>query len=469
MPDELNRWLRRVRPPTAADDDWAASEDGQRALTDIHRRSTRSGAARRMRVWTVLPAASLAAVAVAVLVVALVSNPRPAPTAPHALPRLTTTRPVAKFLTPFTSCATLLAGLRTHAQAHVASFGYGGYAYGQPMHGGPVLGPLVNSSAAGTTDTNLNAQTSTTNVQEIGVDEPDIVKTDGDRVVTVTDGRLRVIDAAKHVVTGTLDLSLYANAQSAQLLVSGDTAVVILRPGGYVSPGYAGPMISSLGPIPGGQGLRSTVLYVELSGAPTVSGSMLVDGDVVDARMVGSTVRLVVSSAPKITPPTPSASDTQNKARTRAALGKAPLSAWLPSYTLNTSSGATTHAVPCAQVSHPTDYTAASMLTIYTLDPTTPDADPQPVSLTADGDTVYATATSLYVASNPACGWCYGAAGTQPTQIHRFDITGAGKPTYLGSGSVPGSLLSQYSISDYAGSLRVATTIDAAGGIPTGA
>src|SRR5437773_5943629 len=35
-----------------------------------------------------------------------------------------------------------------------------------------------------------------TNVQEAGVDEPDVVKTDGRRIFAVTDGTLRVIDVA---------------------------------------------------------------------------------------------------------------------------------------------------------------------------------------------------------------------------------------------------------------------------------
>ena len=43
------------------------------------------------------------------------------------------------------------------------------------------------------------------------------------------------------------------------------------------------------------------------------------------------------------------------------------------------------------------------------------------------------------------------------TDIHRFDISGTAKPTYLGSGTVPGRLLNQYSLSEYDGSLRVAT------------
>jgi outer membrane protein assembly factor BamB len=100
------------------------------------------------------------------------------------------------------------------------------------------------------------------------------------------------------------------------------------------------------------------------------------------------------------------------------------------------------------------------------------------VSLASDGDTVYATTSSLYIASNPQ--WWYAPrrlpmvmpnAGSlrpapqvrplmppQQTQIHRFDISRPGAPRYVASGEVSGRLLNQYSLSDYAGYLRVATT-----------
>jgi uncharacterized secreted protein with C-terminal beta-propeller domain len=44
------------------------------------------------------------------------------------------------------------------------------------------------------------------------------------------------------------------------------------------------------------------------------------------------------------------------------------------------------------------------------------------------------------------------------TQIHDFDISDPTKTTYLGSGSVPGYLLSQWSLSDFQGVLRVVST-----------
>ncbi len=45
-----------------------------------------------------------------------------------------------------------------------------------------------------------------TNNHEAGVDEPDLVKTDGRRIVTVAAGVLRVIDPATRRMTGKVDL-----------------------------------------------------------------------------------------------------------------------------------------------------------------------------------------------------------------------------------------------------------------------
>jgi uncharacterized secreted protein with C-terminal beta-propeller domain len=67
---------------------------------------------------------------------------------------------------------------------------------------------------------------------------------------------------------------------------------------------------------------------------------------------------------------------------------------------------------------------------------------------------VYASTTSLYIANREY----------RQTHIHRFDISAPGRPTYLGSGTVPGELLDSYSLSEYDGSLRAITTSDIYGG-----
>jgi hypothetical protein len=106
--------------------------------------------------------------------------------------------------------------------------------------------------------------------------------------------------------------------------------------------------------------------------------------------------------------------------------------------------------------------------------------DGEPVTIAADGDTVYATGSSLYIASDqrwrmpatgaPAMGLVPPArpdapasagstpAAPPPTMIYRFDISQPGPPAYVASGSVPGYLVDQYAMSEWDGHLRVATT-----------
>jgi hypothetical protein len=84
----------------------------------------------------------------------------------------------------------------------------------------------------------------------------------------------------------------------------------------------------------------------------------------------------------------------------------------------------------------------------------------------ADGDVVYASPGRMYVATtrwDPAPE--EGDARVQPvpasphTLVHAFDLTGDGPARYLVSGSVPGTLLNQFSMSEHEGHLRVATTM----------
>ena len=447
MADHLNRWLRAVRPGTPADDGFADSAAGQAALDVIHARVARTARAGPLRRWRpVLLPVAVAAVAVTALTLTASGTP-PA----HEPPRLAApvgpapfigARPAAQLLDPYRSCDDLLAGLRSHLAASVGPNGLPGTIQGYYR---TAQGPVVAGAPMGT-DATAGANTSTTNDQEIGADEPDIVKTDGDRVVTVTGGVLRVIDAAARSLEGTVDLHMYNGWPSAQLLVAGDSALVLLGGGGGYP--YAGPMVAG-GPLPTS---GTTVLFVDLAGQPHVTGSLHTEGTYLDARLVGGTVRVVTSSTPHIAVPLPNGTQQQRLAANRAAVDHAPLSAWLPSYTVNTPGGTSTRTVPCTDVSHPAAYSGAALLSIYTLDIAHPAAGAQPISVAADGDTVYATTTSLYVASTPYY------AGRDVTQLHRFDISGSGKPRYLGSGRVPGSLVNRYALSEYDGRLRAATT-----------
>jgi hypothetical protein len=459
----LGRWLRAVRPATRADKDaWAQSPEADELLASVHRSINARPDGRPSwtwpgrRVW--LPAGTLAAVALVTVVTLAVSSNSgdPAPTLAGPLgqaPRLPAVRPAAMLLSSSASCPDLLAGLRNHAAASVGPYGLPGGGLVE-FRADDAAMPQAMKATSGST---ANTDTSPTNNQEAGVDEPDLVKTDGDRVITLTDGVLRVLDARTRKVSGSLDLTSYVGAQGAQLLVDGDHALVILAADNSRIGYRFGPAMAMQ--LRGNGVAMSTYLSVDLSATPRIVGSLRASGSTLDARQVGSTVRIVVSSSPTITFPSTTGSTTADStAVNRKIIQQAPLATWLPRYTLTNGAQSTSGTVPCQAVSHPSAYSGASMLTIYTVDLLHPGAGPSPVSVAADGDTVYATSSSLYIASHPAAACCSTTQTSDDTQIHRFDITGSAPPAYLGSGSVPGQLLSQYSLSAYAGSLRLATT-----------
>jgi uncharacterized secreted protein with C-terminal beta-propeller domain len=248
---------------------------------------------------------------------------------------------------------------------------------------------------------------------------------------------------------------MYAGWQGATLLVSGNSALIIF--GSYPYLTVDPPISTSLPGGPFGPNVPSTYLFVNLAGTPSVIGSLRASGSYLAARLIGNIVRLVAVSRPDLTMPSSGRTDVERLVSNRAAVQRAPLSAWLPTYTLTGGGTATQYQVPCQQVSHPASYTGASMITVYTIDLSHNRPAADPVTVVGDGDTVYATDSSLYVASNPA-GACCPAPSAEFTQLHRFDLTRPGAPTYLGSAQVPGRLIDQYALSDYAGHLRVATT-----------
>ncbi len=144
---------------------------------------------------------------------------------------------------------------------------------------------------------------------------------------------------------------------------------------------------------------------------------------------------------------------------------------WLPGYTLKT--GGSTNSgrlVDCSAVSRPETepgtpgHTGVSTLSVLSFDLNRELGTGSPVTVAADADTVYASASNLFVTANYQTPYDTSRRGTstggQPrTAIYQFDISGNGAPRHVSSGDVDGALLNQYSLSEYGGHLRVATTI----------
>ncbi|MEV0269516.1 beta-propeller domain-containing protein [Hamadaea sp. NPDC050747] len=336
-------------------------------------------------------------------------------------------------LVSYDSCDRLLADVRAAAKASVQPWGFGNQMLWRDFASGverATGGKTAVPDAAG-------PAYSGTNTHEAGVDEPDLVKTDGKRIVTVSRGVLRIVDAAQHKLTGTVQLSQAGD----QLLLSGDHVLVM---GGrdYYPAARGGPMVTAQ---------NTTITLVDLTTAKVIS-TYTIDATFTDARQTGSVARVVVRSAPRIVFKPDARGDQKTLiANNRKIIDKTPIDAWLPKFT----SDGTPGTVDCGDVRHPATFSGSELVTVLSFDLSAGRlADGVPASVFADAETVYGSGTHLYLANDER--W-RGVGTTGKTELYMFDITGR-QPRYVAAGTVSGWLLNQYSMSENDGVLRVATT-----------
>ncbi|MFU8851338.1 beta-propeller domain-containing protein [Micromonospora sp. SL1-18] len=412
-----------------------------------------------------------AAGATGLLALALLTGSAVAPTASTPVPP----PPGTLRLIAYDSCAEALAGLRAAATAVVGPWGFGpGWRRAMGASGAvPAQGAAVAERAD---VTGATPAYSTTNNHEPGADEPDLVKTDGRRIVTVTGGVLRVVDPATRRETGRLDL---AGADQDRwwpdndLLLHGDQALVLVRSSAPEVVPMTGRAEGDTRPQPRPVDPRPRLLLVDLAGPPRIIGTYRIEGSLLDARLTGSTARVVVRSEPRLSFPYHERStDAEQTAANRAVIAKAGLDAWLPRYEWTAGDERHTGRVGCDRLSRPADSTGTSLLTVLSFDLATGRlGDGDPVSVASDADLVYGTPGSLYLAGSAGPGPRTWNRPWRPeavrTEIYQFDTGGPGRPRYVAAGSVPGTPINQYALSEWQGHLRVATTRESARGTTT--
>jgi hypothetical protein len=401
-------------------------------------------------------------------------------------------------LRKFDDCRSFTDYMRGIADPEVGPYGNGG---------GPMLyrreAPMANAGSAApqaaTPDAAVGSSPTGTNVQEAGVDEPDVAKVDGTFLYTLTGGRLAVVDTAGTAprLRGTLTFTagnpneLLVLPQH-RLLVIGNhwtaypqTGPIRPMPGpirrgpGPVQPqsGVAVAQPSFIRPIqPGGSSVDLTVVDVSDADHPAVEWVETITGSYTSARLHDGVARIVLGSAPHVVyrPMANGESPEAATARNRATLHSAPADDFLPMREVRDGAGHVRASGPlmrCTDVSRPQDPSGAGVISILTIDTrqgTTHFTDAHGTGVIGTGDLVYSSADRLYVATTEG-GWnpprpmpMAGAQAARPaerrTAIHAFDATGRTSTPYLGSGSVSGFLLGRWAFSEHDGYLRVATT-----------
>ena len=337
----------------------------------------------------------------------------------------------AEGLTPYTGCAELLAHYRRELRAAATPWGVGaGGGYGLLASGGVAMASGAGAAEKGAPapqadgvarDGAVGSGPTGTNVQEQGVDEPDLVKLSDGRLVALAQNRLQVLSAeAKPRLLGSLGLGTRQQPYvSGELLVVGQRALV-------VSQEYREDPANK----PGAPDGRMTMIYrpgtpttrlllLDLTGdQPRLLEEATYDGGYVSARLSGGTVRLVTTSTPRVasTQPQlrydgngPSPAEQRTAERTSLAANQAAaeavtLSEVLPQVTRRNAGGTvlgTGDAVSCRQTTHAQDGARGdSTLLVTTLRPEVGLGATDSDAVTTDGDLVYASPDRLYVATS---------------------------------------------------------------------
>jgi uncharacterized secreted protein with C-terminal beta-propeller domain len=349
-------------------------------------------------------------------------------------------------LTAFASCDALLTRMKREALRQVTAWGlgHGGYATGTAVAAAGSSGAAAAGAPAAASAPAAPTYSGTNN-QEAGVDEADLVKTDGRVLLTLRQPLgVQVVDVSGDAPRLRGFHRLPGDMHGAQLLLTGGRAVVVGPAQSRQQDGYAP---------------RSRVLVLSLADldAPRVERTFEVEGQVSAAREVAGRVLLVLRSQPQVVWAHPAdgskAAERKALAANRRKVRTSTADTWLPSVT----SAGRTQPASCSSTMHTREESGTSMTTLLSLDPAS-DAPGSSVSVAGSGSVVYASPRSVYVATTP-----WEAQGPDPegavrTQVHGFDISAPERPSYRASGAVDGTLIGQYAMSEHEGHLRIATT-----------
>lgn len=331
---------------------------------------------------------------------------------------------------------------------------------------------------------------SETNVQVAGVDEPDIVKTDGTKVYVVRGKKLFVLqsspDGYSTRVLGQLTLPLHAS----EMLIEGDHLVVIARGHGKIGEtsvqtclGFGCPHFFGSGgvsrsiafPFPRPQNTPLTVVYQikVIHGTPKLLTTLRMEGTYKSSREVNGVARIIMYFNPNSGFPWkyPSCSVSYGQAieQNKKLIQDTKAEDWVPRFDLKNAGSEefTTGLVsPCGNTYSPAIFSGFGLLTVATVSLSGSIKPSGGVSITSQADEVYSTASSLYVTTTEYRWDFFGlesdfrSGSNFKSSIHKFALSNSGA-SYVASGEVSGSVLNQFSMHEFNGYFFIATTVGA--------
>ena len=284
---------------------------------------------------------------------------------------------------------------------------------------------------------------STTNVQVAGVDEGDIVKTDGQYIYVVSNSNVYIINASQPSQAGivskipinqTVQPSIYLDGDKLVVLEKGLVFYPLLRPS------IALPFGSTYD-FSNGVNVIANVYDISNKTDPVLTRTVNFNGTLVDSRMIGDYVYIVVNQI--------AATYTGNVAN---------LDVLLPRIEVDNRS---TVVQPSAIRYLSLPDVAYYFTTVIAINVANDSQQPTyETLLTGATASIYVSLSNMYVTIPDTTVWGTPTSSnidSQETIICRAKLD-AENVTFVAQGNVPGYVLNQYSMDEYNGHFRVATT-----------
>lgn len=349
----------------------------------------------------------------------------------------------------------------------MSGVGVGGGGRGEGIGLGSI-GTIGHGAGSSSPAPKRASSTSKTNTQVEGVDEADLVKTDGTYLYLASNGALRIVEALRPRVVSVTPLGDGVR----ELFVEGDTAVVYTSTGARRKACTYGYDCTFAG-----DGSTTTIRTLDISdrSAPKIVRTLELSGSLLSARRIGRTIHTVIADGGPAQPSYPTypdidtcstdwhvvyekfialKADNEKRIRERAASAHPTLQ----------EDGKVTALCEGYRTKFEDGHASTSVVS-FSLDDREP---PKVTTVKSRPGAVFASADALYLAvrhdKRGTRGTWYDAyAGRddvdEVSEIHKFAIGAkASETAYVGSGVVPGHVLNQFAMDEWSGYLRVATT-----------
>ena len=333
---------------------------------------------------------------------------------------------------------------------------------------------------------------SETNNQESGVDEADFLKFDGHHFYMINNNHLVIIGVPEHGnVTLVSDTEL--EGQPLQMMKEGDSLVIISAINSWNIPSddpLRSIMQTDDGNWRSSNLVKYTVIDITNRSDPNVGREIFIEGSHETARMVNGTVRSVshmwsyipgIQTYPSLPDDYWNTEDWEERMNiwnasvedlideNRAAFNLLTLGDFAPQMHQRNADGTissySSGSGDCSEFSGSADGVGRGFTSIMTVDLLSEEFSSEVDHIASSWVEVYASG-DMMVLAEPANDWWWFWRNNDyedATNIHAFDISVEGETSYIGSGRVTGTVQDQFSMSEYNGDIRVASTTDSWG------